>query len=96
MWNSDPPQFYQYNWIFANICHLILLINSFNILLRMLHLLRSKRQRGRHKQTVYSSFHVHCAVTQAPLHLQLAQNRSAIWVSICNIWLYIYIPENAD
>ena len=54
--------------------HLILdFVNSINYIhlahfyvlytARLSRLLRSKRQRGRHKQTVYRSFHMHNAVT---------------------------------
>ena len=48
-------------------------VNSFNYnhlahinvlyTVRLSRLLRSKRQRGRHKQTVYRSFHMHSALT---------------------------------
>ena len=48
-------------------------VNSFNYnhlahinvlyTVRLSRLLRSKRQRGRHKQTVYRSFHMHGALT---------------------------------
>ena len=72
MYKSGPPQFWYYNCIFANIWYLILLIQSIIIILRNINvlctallsrLLRSKRQRGRHKQTVYRSLHMHSAVT---------------------------------
>ena len=72
MYKSGPPQFWYYNCIFANIWYLILLTQSIIIILRILiclytarlsRLLRSKRQRGRNKQTVYRSFHILSAVT---------------------------------
>ena len=67
MYKSGPPQFWYYN------CLILDFVNSINYnhlahinvlyTARLSRLLRSKRQRGRHKQTVYRSYHMHSAVT---------------------------------
>ena len=70
MQNSDPPRFCHHNYLCQHLTLYILLIQSFNIILcifmfyqqHLSRLLRSKRQCGRHKETVYRSFHVHGAV----------------------------------
>ena len=52
-------------------------------------LLRSKRQRGRHKQTVYRSFHVHSAVT-CTAALATGTNRAVFSTSkVCQDALFI-------
>ena len=55
----------------------------------------SERQRGRHKQTVYRSFHVHGAVMHAQLHLPLAQI-SALFGSQNAIFVKHRYTWNAD
>ena len=51
--------------------------------------LRSKRQRGRHKQTVYRSFHVHSAVT-CTAALATGTNRALFSTSkVCQDALFI-------
>ena len=56
---------------------------------RLSRLLRSKRQRGRHKQTVYSSVHMHSAVTY-PAALATGTNRVVFSTSkVCQEALFI-------
>ena len=56
---------------------------------RLSRLLRSKRQRGRHKQTVYSSVHMHSAVTY-PAALATGTNRAVFSTSkVCQEALFI-------
>ena len=51
--------------------------------------LRSKRQRGRHKQTVYRSFHMHRAVTRTAA-LATGTNRAVFSTSkVCQDALFI-------
>ena len=57
--------------------------------MRLSKLLRSKRQRGRHKQTVYRSFHVHSAVTSTAV-LATGTNRAVFSSSkVCQDALFI-------
>ena len=74
-------------------------VNSFNYnhlahinvlyTVRLSRLLRSKRQRGRHKQTVYRSFHMHSAVT-CTAALATATNRAVFSTSkVCQDALFI-------
>ena len=97
MYKSGPPQFWYYNCIFANIWYLILLILSIIIILRIFmlyttrlsRLLRSKIQRGRHKQTVYRSFHMHSGVTCTSA-LATGTNRAVFSTSkVCQDALFI-------
>ena len=58
--------------------------------------MRSKRQRGRHKQTVYRSFHMHSAVT-CTVALAAGTNRAGFSTSkVCQDALFIIYKYAQD